>query len=609
MEKKYNNIEMSLLDYVKENNKGHKDFVAINYLGRKILFSEFLENVEKTKQKLIESSIKKDDIVSILYLATPEVIYLIYALDDLGVAINFLNPIEPESIKETLEQENPNLVICYDQFYPLLKDFVDARRVIITNPTDSLPLGIRLIGKASDLIQKKNVLIPNETITWQQFMKDGIKLPSVIVRNEENNGLHLGTGGSSGLPKQVQISSLLLNNIVKQHYLMSNSKAFNISINRGEVLLDVIPPHLGYGVCDIHLALSIGLELAIEPDPNPEKFVSSILKYKPNFILAGPIHWKKFNSYEKNIKTPYIKIAVSGGEPLEAKVEDITNEKLLQRGSTAQVHEGVGLTEIAGVATYNSDPSNAKYTVGRPLPEYKVGIFEADLEDEEYDNTRDDQIVSMLYYEKRPNDEFEIAHKGNLGKNNTGEICYQLPIKVDGYIKKYAKENGMLIKKHENGEIWIHTGDVGYIREDRNIVIVDRIKRVFNCNGFKVYPRQLEDIAQNSGLIEECIIIPRKSAIETEANVPVMYAVLKPGFREEGQAFIEYCRNNINGNSSIYKFIFVDELPRTGAGKKGFKYVQLYDSIAYPMANSNGLEIDTPVGNVLTLKKMKEKLS
>ena len=41
MEKKYNNIEMSLLDYVKENNKGHKDFVAINYLGRKILFSEF----------------------------------------------------------------------------------------------------------------------------------------------------------------------------------------------------------------------------------------------------------------------------------------------------------------------------------------------------------------------------------------------------------------------------------------------------------------------------------------------------------------------------------------------------------------------------------------
>ena len=275
----YENINVGLYEYVKQMNEKYKDFVAINYLGRKILFSEFMKNVEKVKEAFSKSGIEKNDVVSVLGLATPETIYAIYALDSLGAAVNFLNPIEPESIKETIEFEEPNVIICYDRFYPMIEGMVDNYTLIITTPFDSLPTPVKIVGKLKEISQNGKINIPKESKNWKEFVKDGIKLNYPKKERSENiRGVHLGSGGSSGLPKQIQLSPLLLNNIIKQHYIMNESSAFDLNVNRGEVLLDVIPPHLGYGICDIHLALSFGLVLALAPDPEPKKFVKMLLK-------------------------------------------------------------------------------------------------------------------------------------------------------------------------------------------------------------------------------------------------------------------------------------------------------------------------------------------
>lgn len=569
-EKTYENIDCSMLDYIKRTNEGYKDFVVINYFGKKIKYSKFLENVELTKQAFILSGIKEHDVVSFLYLCTPEVIYSIYALNEIGAVINFLNPIEIESLKETILEENPKFIVCYDAFFYLIKDFVDKKRVIIANPTDSLSFVARLLNRLKDFSNREGSFF-RECKTWKQFINEGIEIQKDFTYEKGYEGVHIGTGGSSGLPKQVQLSAKLLNNIVKQHYIMSCYDAFNISITRGDILLDVIPPHLGYGICNIHLALALGLELAVAPNPNPKEFVKSILQYKPNFILAGPVHWKEYISYDaKDIQNSYIKIAVSGGEKLEKEVEDKTNDILKKCKSSAQVHEGIGLTEIAGVATYNSDPVNAKYTVGRPLPEYKVGIFSINILNEEYEMAGNE--ISTLFFEKR-DDNYEISHTGNVGSEYSGEICYLLPIQVDGYIGKYDSENRILLKKHTDGKVWIHTGDIGYIREDLNLIIIDRIKRVFNRNGFKIYPNALENIAQNSGMIEECVVIPRKSEDISEANIPVMYAVLTKEYAELAEEFINFCKESIVGNNDIAQFVFISQMPRTGAAKKSYKNI------------------------------------
>lgn len=605
----YENIEKTPFQYLIDINRKYPNFVAIDFLGRKFKFDEFEEKTMEVKNAFINSGVKPGDTVSILYLTTPETIFSLYALLEIGAVVNFLNPIEPDSIEDALEIEKPKYVICFDEFYPMIKGKVADEQIIFTNPTDSFPKGIQMLEKFKKYItERKKIKLPDKSTKWADFIKN--KRTNIICNKENSHplarGIHLGTGGSSGLPKQVQLSNILLNNIVKQHYLMNNSSAFNLEIDRGDTLLDVIPPHLGYGVCDIHLSLAFGLTLAIAPDPNPKNFISDVKKYKPNFILAAPVHWKEYNKYKRKIKTPYIKVAVSGGEKLEQEDENDTNKNFEKRGVKTPIREGVGLTEIAGVATFNSSPTICKYTVGRPLPEYVIGIFKVDLEEEHSDNIHISDSICQLFYRKE-NGEFIIDHTGNLGEQYRGEICYLLPIEIDGYVgEKMQLENGYLIRKHEDGKNWIHTGDYGYIREDRNLIIVDRIKRVFNRKSFKVYPNAIENKANDSGMINECIVIPRKSFDNVEVNVPIMYVVMRPEYIGKEEEFISYCKKTFVGINQIYQFIFMDELPKTSAGKKSFKSLIAYDSISYPPAKSESLTINYESPTRVEIKLLKK---
>lgn len=111
----YEQIDKSLIDYVIDANKEFGDFCAINFLGKKIRYSIFLKKVEKIKEAFWNAGVRSGDVISILYLTTPEVIYTMYALNSMRVTVNFMNPMEPDSIKETLEEEAPRFILCYDK--------------------------------------------------------------------------------------------------------------------------------------------------------------------------------------------------------------------------------------------------------------------------------------------------------------------------------------------------------------------------------------------------------------------------------------------------------------------------------------------------------------
>lgn len=99
-----------------------------------------------------------------------------------------------------------------------------------------------------------------------------------------------------------------------------------------------------------------------------------------------------------------------------------------------------------------------------------------------------------------------------------------------------------------------------------------------------VYPAALENEAMSSGLLKECVVVDRKSGDPLEGNVPVMYAVLTEDTEEERRGFEKFCNRNFRETSSLYQIIYMDELPKTGAGKKAFKYLKEYDAKTFPAA-------------------------
>ena len=531
-----NQISLNIYDYIVSKNHDAKDRIAIDYLGRKYTFKELLDNMNIVMQSLSEYGIKKGDSIMALTLATPK------------------------------------LLFCYDRFYTKILGKIDNKKIVITSPFDSLPLAMKLTGKIQKLSTNK------ECITYSEFISKGKKRAKKIEEDTADISnkkiIEIGTGGSTGIPKQVGISNEMLNNVVYQHEIMNKYSVFDVSFNDNETFLDIIPPHLAYGICDIHLALSLKLKLCLEPNPEPKLFVKQLKKYRPNHVLAGPVHWKQLIAYDKKIDLSYIKSAVAGGEHLECNDEIKTNQKLKESGSKVTVREGVGLTEICGVGTYNGD----LFTVGKPLPEYQVGIFKVDINKEYNDNTHTADELCRVYYQKDKNGELKIVSTGMNNSFTTGEICYQLPIKILGYVgEEHKEENDLLIRLHDDGKYWIHTGDIGYIREDRNLVITDRIKRIFNRYGRKVYPNHITKIVTDSDLIKECVVVKRESLVKGESYVPILYAVVKENTTENRQKLLEWCNKKIIGNSSLYDIIFVDELPKTGAGKIDFTRVENYD--------------------------------
>ena len=387
-----NQISLNIYDYIVSKNHDAKDRIAIDYLGRKYTFKELLDNMNIVMQSLSEYGIKKGDSIMALTLATPEFIFLMYGAAKMGITLNILNPFNDENYDSIIARLNPKLLFCYDRFYTKILGKIDNKKIVITSPFDSLPLAMKLTGKIQKLSTNK------ECITYSEFISKGKKRAKKIEEDTADISnkkiIEIGTGCSTGIPKQVGISNEMLNNVVYQHEIMNKYSVFDVSFNDNETFLDIIPPHLAYGICDIHLALSLKLKLCLEPNPEPKLFVKQLKKYRPNHVLAGPVHWKQLIAYDKKIDLSYIKSAVAGGEHLECNDEIKTNQKLKESGSKVTVREGVGLTEICGVGTYNS--TGDLFTVGKPLPEYQVGIFKVDINKEYNDNYGKDMNMNKI---------------------------------------------------------------------------------------------------------------------------------------------------------------------------------------------------------------------
>lgn len=602
MNTSYQDINKTLYDYIVIHNKNMGNRYALEYFGRKYTFNEILENINKVMKSLNELGLQKGDRISILGLATPEYVFMLYAANKMGIVLNMLNPLDSGSYDKIINRLNPKLVLCYEKFFPLIEDKIEPERIIITSPTDSLPKVIQIADNLKSFLKQEKVKIPSDCPRWQEFINKGKESNKKLQINDEyisdSPALELGTGGTTGIPKQVAITNEILNNIVYQHHLMNSSNMFDVTFNDNDVFLDIIPPHLAYGVCDVHLAMALRLELHLEPDPNPKKFIEQLKKHNPHHVLAAPVHWKELIAYEKKINLSRLKNAVAGGEHLETDDEIKTNKKLKQYNAPSNVREGVGLTEICGVGTYNSNGD--LFTVGRPLPDYQVGIFKIGE-----DGNPTTEEIAKICYTKNKDGEYEIVAFGELGENNFGEVCYQLPVKVLGYVgSEYKKENETLIRKHDDGLIWIHSGDIGHIREDINLIITDRLKRMFNRYSFKIYPTHLSDIVSTSGLVKENVIVKRKSLDSGENYAPVLYASLKEN--STYQELEEWCIQNLIGNNSLCDIIIVDELPKTSAGKIDFKVVEAYDEMVYPAVDT-GLSFESRKPKTLKLQSFYKK--
>jgi long-chain acyl-CoA synthetase len=189
--------------------------------------------------------------------------------------------------------------------------------------------------------------------------------------------------------------------------------------------------------------------------------------------------------------------------------------------------EGYGLTETSPFASYNHVWQHRPGSVGTPIENVEIKIF--DPEDREVE------------------------------PDTWGEICIKGPNIMLGYWNR-PDDTAQAIR---NG--WFHSGDIGYMDADGYIYIVDRVKDMINSAGFKIWPREVEEVLFQHPAIKECAVVGLADPLKGE--IPAAFLVLADGASLSVDEFDAYCREHIAAYKVPRHVEFVASLPKNATGK------------------------------------------
>ena len=522
---------------------GYIDKTAINYFGTRISYRAFIKKIDETADKFLTLGVKKFDIVTILSGNVPEALYAFYALNKIGAVANMLHPLLSQNeIKDALNRYDTKYVVALDTTLKTLKKIIDdtnVEKVIVISPDDSMNIFMKLIYRFSTIKTKfKMPLDKNLYISWKKFLK--LKREDIYydkTPQKDDPALILQSGGTTGTPKGIVLSNGNIN--------ASTVAALNAypDLCEDDRILGIMPIFHGFGLeVSINDAFCCGAEVILIPLFKASKFHKLLIKHNPTVLVGVPTLFEALtkNKEMEDVDLSALKYVIGGGDTLnKQRVEEI-NEFLHKHGARTNMIQGYGLTEaVAAVSVDLRDLSNPG-TIGIPWPGIYVGIF-------------------------KPNTEERVEY------NEDGEICVCGPTVMLGYYNNEGETN-LALRHHRDGNVWLHTGDIGSMDEDGFITYKQRLKRMIVSSGYNVYPSQIEEVLEKHEAIDGVSVIGIPHPYKVE--VPKAFVVLKKGYKlndELKEDLIKHCRKSLAAYSIPKEFEQLDRLPKTMIGKVDFK--------------------------------------
>ena len=537
---------LSAFEYVCQRSKNHLNDTALEYYGRKFTYADLIVNVKKTAAALRGAGVKKGDIVTVVSVMTPEVIALFYAADMVGATLNLVDPrYSVEGIREYIEEVDSHLLVCLNVVYERCRQAAkrtNVEKVIVLSPADSLPPVMAVGYKLTT--PDKNKYASN-VIRWKQFIKGGEGQSTAAEPYDPDHAcVVVHTGGTTGSPKGVMLTDDCFNGIALQF------QAYPKLFHRGQKLMNVMPPFIAYGfACGIHLPLVLGFTVIIIPNLDPAKLGSLVLKHKPEHMFGVPTHYQQLAADPKlrDKDLSFIINYAAGGDSLSRGAEQTVNDFLAAHGARYPIAKGYGMTEVSSAATVAAGLDNKPGSVGIPMVNTVVAAFEPGTDQE-------------------------------LPIGQRGELCISGPCLMKGYYNK-PEETAILLRRHPDGRVWAHTGDMGYLDEDGFVYLDSRIKRmIIRHDGFKVFPSMIENVVSRHPAVHQCSVVGCADKDHTQGRLPFVYIVLKADTTAKKKQVIRelerMCAEELPEYVQPVAYKFISSMPMTPVGKVDYRQLE-----------------------------------
>ena len=555
---------MKVYSYFKEVNKSRLQDTALYYYGSKISVKKMILKIDHVADALDAIGVKKGDTVSMVSASTPESIYTFYALNKIGATLNAIDPrLDKKSVARMIKNSGSKVLICIDVSFPLIDAIlsdIKQEHIVVQSAGTSLPPLKRF---ALNIAVRSNVPYGKANImSWDDFMDNSKNGAAHEAEYEGDATVAICyTGGTTGFPKGVMLTNDSVN-AVGFSFLHAG-----IVYKPNTRFLGIMPIFSSYGlVCGIHMPMIMQQELALIPRFSPIKMGEYIKKFRPQHMIATPAFYEILIDSEemKGFDLSFMLTLGSGGDSMNAGLEDKLNEFMQTHNLRYPLAQGYGMSEVSAAATFCVNDRYKRGSVGIPCITTTIGIFDPETGEE-------------------------------LGYNQPGEVCISGPSVMKGYYNN-KEETEHVLRKHADGKIWVHSGDIGTVDEDGFVYIQGRVKRMITrFDGHKVFPITIESFIAEHEAVHSCSVIGVNDRERLQGQYPMAVIELNSGIdvsrRDEiCREIYAKCQEHLEQRGKPVAVVCIDEIPLTGMGKNDYRKLEkeykYFDYLAWQKENT-----------------------
>ncbi|PKU78981.1 4-coumarate--CoA ligase [Dendrobium catenatum] len=358
---------------------------------------------------------------------------------------------------------------------------------------------------------------------------DENEIPKVDIKPDDVVALPYSSG-TTGLPKGVMLTHRSLVTSVAQQVDGENP---NLYFHKEDVLLCVLPLFHIYSLNSVLLCgLRAGSAIVIMKKFDLVKLMELVEKYRVTvapFVPPIVVEMAKSEAVD-SYDLSSVRMVMSGAAPMGKELQDTLTAKL----PNAKLGQGYGMTEAGPVLSMCLAFAKEPFS-------YKSGSCGTVVRNAEL------KII-------------DPETGASLFRNQPGEICIRGKQIMKGYLNDPEATESTI-----DAEGWLHTGDVGYVDDDDEIYIVDRLKELIKYKGFQVAPAELEALLIAHPKIAGAAVVPLKDDLCGE--LPIAFVVLSNGNEITEDEIKQYVSKQVVFYKRIQRVFFIEAIPKSPSGK------------------------------------------
>ncbi|MEI7976926.1 MAG: long-chain fatty acid--CoA ligase [Betaproteobacteria bacterium] len=532
------NLQVSALRYPQK--------VALVFMGRTWTYSQLQFEAEKIASALRKMGVQKGDRVVLDMQNCPQLVITHFAILRLDAVVVPVNPMNrTEELKHYILDPDTKVAVTTADLAPELAAASNAlekkerlQHLLVTQFTDAFDaasIGPEELPETWSVwlrtVHALPVLEDGQVHAWASASQGEVELGPVTAQSEDLAVLPY-TSGTTGLPK----GCMHTHGTIMHNAMSSGLWANGTPENK---CLCVVPMfHITGMVSVMHATIFMGATLILMPRWDRDLAGRLISKWKvthwtniPTMVidLLGSANMAQFDLTSLQ--------NIGGGG---AAMPEAVAQRLMDQFGLRYI-EGYGLTETAAPSHSNPPDAPKKQCLGIPFMSVDARVVDPETLKE-------------------------------LPQGESGEIVMAGPQIFKGYWKRPEATVSVFFER--DGKSFFRSGDMGRIDEEGYFFMTDRLKRMINASGFKVWPAEVEALMFKHPAIQEACIISTKDAYRGESVKAVVVLRSTHKGQVSEQDIIDWCRDTM----AVYKVPrvveFIEVLPKSGSGKVMWRALQ-----------------------------------